>query len=213
MVQTTFSYAWQENASLALSDDDVEKYYSDMFNRIFNLLAGIMAFLIGMTPLLFKLLIKGDYGEAYPQIPILFIGAFFSTISAFLGGIYVAHKRTKNVGITTMAAAVFNLLIDLALVQPIGIYAASISTLVSYMFLAIYRMWDIQRFQKITYHIPKIIFIVLILAVMCGLCRIDNTMTMNAAILTVGCVFAAIINRRLIRKIWEMVMNKFSRKA
>lgn len=87
-VQGTFIFAWQENASLALSDVDVEKYYSDMYDKIFSILSGIMALLIGATPILFWLLIRGDYADSYPQMPILFMGVFFSAIASFMGGIY-----------------------------------------------------------------------------------------------------------------------------
>lgn len=98
-----------------------------------------MALLIAVTPILFKLLINARYAEAYFQMPLLFFGVFFNFLTAYLGGIYVAFKKTKSVGVTTTIAALLNLLIDIAFVKVIGIYAASISTLVSYMFLFIYR--------------------------------------------------------------------------
>lgn len=203
-VQGTFIFAWQENASLALSDTDVEKYYSDMFDRIFCILTGIMAGLIGATPILFWLLIRGDYADAYPQMPILFMGMFFSALSAFLGGIYVAHKRTKNVGITTMLAAACNLIIDFALVKSIGIYAASISTIVSYMLLAIYRMHDVKRFQAITYKYKKVIICLAVLAGMCVFCWI-NILPLNIINLIIGCAFAFILNRQIVNGIFKSI--------
>lgn len=207
-VQGTFIFAWQENASLALSDSDVEQYYSDIFDRVFSILSGIMALLISVTPILFWLLIKGDYSESYPQMPILFMGVFFSAIASFMGGIYVAHKRTKNVGITTMLAAVCNLVIDLASVHSIGIYAASISTLVSYALLSVYRMHDVKRFQKIRYNYRKISLCLILLTVMCILCWI-NTSVVNIVNLVVGCIFALYINRRLVKSILQSVKSRF----
>lgn len=210
-VQGTFVFAWQENASLALSDSDVEKYYSDMFDKVFCILVGIMALLIGSTPILFMLLIKGDYTESYPQMPILFMGIFFSTLSSFMGGIYVAHKRTKNVGITTMMAAACNLIIDIALVKIIGIYAASFSTLVSYLFLAIYRMHDVKQFQKISYNYSRIIICVSILVLMCVICWI-NTLHLNILNM-LGSVFIAIIlNVKLLRDLLKTIRDKMLRR-
>ena len=206
-VQGTFIFAWQENASLALSDTDVEKYYSDMFDRIFSIFTGIMAGLIGATPILFWLLIRGDYADAYPQMPILFMGMFFSALSAFLGGIYVAHKRTKNVGITTMLAAACNLIIDFALVKSIGIYAASISTLVSYMLLVIYRMHDVKKFQAITYKYKKVIICLAVLAGMSVLCWI-NILPLNIINLTIGCAFAFILNRQIVNGIFKSIKTQ-----
>lgn len=207
-VQGTFIFAWQENASLALSDSDVEKYYSDMFDKIFCILIGIMAGLIGATPILFWLLIRGDYFDAYPQMPVLFMGMFFSALSAFLGGIYVAHKRTKNVGITTMLAAACNLLIDFALVKSIGIYAASISTLVSYMLLAFYRMHDVKKFQTVSYKYKKVIVCLAILVSMCVICWINN-FSLNIVNFIIGCVFAVFLNRKLVKDIFKSIKARF----
>lgn len=210
-VQGTFIFAWQENASMALSDEGVEKYYTVMFDRIYCIVAGILAVLIGTTPILFKLLIRGDYGNAYPQMTVLFIGVFFNTLSAFLGGIYVAHKRTKNVGLTTMLAAACNLLIDFALVNSIGIYAASISTLASYMLLAIYRMHDVRKFQPITYKYTKIVYTLIILIGMCIICWI-NTTSLNLINFIIGCVFAFFLNRKLIISAWHEIISKIRKR-
>lgn len=177
-VQNTFVFAWQENASMASEDKDADKYFSDMFEKIYCILVGIMALLIAATPILFSILIRGDYKRSYYHIPILFLGVLFSALSSFLGGIYVAHKKTKNVGITTIMAAVLNLGIDLILVHIVGIFAASISTLVSYFALVLYRMIDILKFQNIKYNLRKMGLLLLFLCAMCVLCLI-NTLWSN----------------------------------
>lgn len=210
-VQGTFIFAWQENASLALSDNDVEKYYSDMFDKIFCILTGIMMVLIGATPILFCLLIRGDYSAAYPQMPILFMGMFFSALASFLGGIYIAHKRTKNVGITTMLAAACNLLVDFALIKSVGITAASVSTLVSYMLLAIYRMQDVKKFQPIVYNYNKMILCVGVLAAMCVLCW-NNHFATNIGNLILGCTFALFLNRKLAKDVMASIKHRFMNK-
>lgn len=208
--QGTFIFAWQENASLALTDENVEKYYSDMHDNIFCILSGIMALLIGTTPVLFYLLIKGDYSDAYQQMPILFMGMFFSSIASFLGGIYIAHKRTKNVGITTMLAAGCNLVINLTTVQYIGIYAASISTLISYLLLATYRMYDVKKFQNITYNYMKIALCLAILTIMCILCWF-NTFVINLLNFILGCIFALFLNRKILIGIWHSIKFKLQK--
>ena len=164
--QNTFVYAWQENASIAAEDSDANEYYSKVFSGISRLLAGVMALIIGCAPFIFKLLVKGDYSDAFNQMPILFLAVYFSCISSFIGGIYVAQKKTVNVGITTIIAAVINLTIDFAFVNLIGIYAASISTLVAYLFLTVYRMINVRKFQKIVYKYTEITIICIGLTIM-----------------------------------------------
>lgn len=206
-LQSTFSMAWQENASIAAKDDDSSQYYSNMFDTFFCFLSGMLAILIAGTPILFTILIRGDYDEAYVQMPILYMGMLFDGMAAFLGGIYVARKKTKSIGITTVIAAGINLAIDLAFVNSIGIFAGSISTLVSYLFLMIYRMVDIRKIQKIDYKIGKIFVILAVMTLMSFLCWLQNPIAniFNAAI---GIVVLVAPNKTMIMSMWNVMLKK-----
>lgn len=209
-VQGTFVFAWQENASLASKDSDAETYYSEMFDSILGILVGIMALLIAATPVLFWLLIRGDYKEAYYQMPILFMGMLFSSMASFIGGIYVAHKKTRSVGITTILAAACNLVIDLVFVHKIGIFAASISTLVSYVFLTIYRMVDVQKFQKVKFNTGRFSSLIALLVLMCGICWI-NTIALNVFNIILGCIIAVAVNRKILKSILLTLKQKMKK--
>lgn len=206
-VQGTFVFAWQENASLASKDSDADTYYAEMFDSIFGILVGIMALLIAATPILFLLLIRGDYKEAYYQMPILFMGMLFSSMASFIGGIYVAHKKTRSVGVTTILAAACNLMIDLVFVHKIGIFAASISTLVSYVFLTIYRMVDVQKFQKVKFNTGRFCLLIALLVLMCAICWVD-TVVLNILNIILGCIIAVVVNRKILKSILLTLKQK-----
>lgn len=209
-LQSTISFAWQESASLAAKDADREAYYSDMFDSMFNIMSGLLGLLIAATPILFRLLIRGDYTDSYAQIPILFLGMLFSTLSAYLGGIYIAFKKTVNVGITTAFAAGLNLIINLSLIHKIGIYAASISTLASYFIWLLYRMIDVQKFQKVHYNIKKIVLQLMLLTGMCFLCWLNEAVT-NILNLSAACIFVYVFNRELIKAAFHICLNKLKK--
>lgn len=206
LVQNTFTYAWQENASLAARDDDEDEYYSAMFETILQILSGATAILLAATPVIFAVLVKGNYGEAYQQMPLLILGMFFSIFSAFIGGIYVAHKKTKSMAVTTLIAAGINLAVDLLLIQYIGIYAASISTLVSYVFLTLYRMIDIRKEHAITYRLKSMGVYLLILGCMCFLCWLQQPV-LNVLNAVIALVFAFVVNKRLIISIGKKILE------
>lgn len=174
-VQGTFVMAWQENASISAKDDDIAVYYTKMFESVFNILFGIMACLIAFSPILFRVLIRGEYNEAYIQMPILYIALLFSAVASFIGGIYIACKQTKSIGITTIVAAIINLGVNITLVQMIGIFAGSISTLVSYIVLSLFRMINIRKYIKIEYNLPRLVIMVAILVILSILCYQQET--------------------------------------
>lgn len=207
VIQNIFTYAWQENASLASKDSDREKYYSDMFDKMFCLMSGMLGLLIATTPIIFRILIRGDYEDSYAQIPILFLGMLFASMSVYIGGIYVAFKKTLNVGVTTALAAGLNLIIDLALVNKIGIYAASVSTLISYLVWLAYRMVDVQKFQRIYYNSKKMFLQLIILVLMCVLCW-RNELKTNIANIMIACIFSYVFNRTLICSAINIIHKK-----
>lgn len=159
LAQSALNLAWTENASLSVNDKDSDEYYTVMMRMMLNLQMGVFSVVIATMPILFKLLIKGDYMEAYNQMPILCYSIFFQGLALYLGGIYVAKKKIKSVGITSIGSAAVNLIVNLLLIHKIGIFAASISTLVSYIVLFTYRFIDVQKFSKIKMDMKQFIIL------------------------------------------------------
>lgn len=209
--QTTFNMAWQENASVYSKDKDVHVYYSSMFNTLFDIVSGSMALLIGITPFIFEILVRGNYSEAYPQIPILYMGILFFSLSSFWGGIFVAFKKTSIVAFTSIVAAVINLAIDILFMKYIGLYAASISTLVSYIFLCLLRAISVQKFLKLEYRFDKIILILALLIVQSVLSFKQNFI-IDIFNLIFGLIMFVILNKSLLKMIIKKVLKIIKKK-
>lgn len=206
---SSISYAWQENASVVSKDENVSEYYSQMFDAIFSLVAAVFAVLIAATPVLFKVFIRGDYGEAYPHIPILLMANFFMCMSSHLAGIYIANKKTKSIAVTTLAAAIINLIVDLLLVNRVGIYAASVSTLVSYAFIFLYRLFNVQTFQRVSYPYLKIVVCTVLLIGMSLLCC-RNELSVRLINVVIALVFSWVINIKQIHTIVGVIKRKLN---
>lgn len=208
--QSAFTFAWQENASIVVKDDDAEAYYTSMFDRVFCLLAGATAMLIATSPISFMILVRGDYDTAYYQMPFLYMGMLFSSIAAFSGGIYVAYKRTKSVGITTIVAAICNAAINLVTIHFIGLYAASISTMISYLILMIYRMVNVLTIQKMHYNIKKICAVLAVLVIM-GILSVQKILVCDIINGVIGCGLTFMINSTIIIAMFKKFVAKFKR--
>lgn len=206
VAQSTFTMAWQESASIVSKEDDADTYYSEMFRTMFNLMAGFLGLLIVATPVLFVILVRGDYSEAYNQIPILFLGMFFFSMSSFLSGVYVAYKKTKSVGFTTLAAAACNLIINFALINWIGLYAASLSTLISFFLLFIFRMINARKFVKIKYNYKHIFIVFSIMLLESVLCFQQNFI-LNCINFVLGIVVFFVLNRSFVNIVWKKVVS------
>lgn len=200
--QNIIVMAWQENASIAIKDEDADQYFSSMFHKVFNIMIGLTILLLAFLPIIFNILIKGDYEESYFQIPILIYAMFFYCMSAFLGGIYIAHKKTKNIGITTIVAAIINLLIDVLLVNVCGVTAGSLSTLVAYLVLYLYRMIDLKHFQPMHFSFTKQIPLYILVIIMIILCY-QKIMIFDLINLCIGISISCLINIPVLRGIFK----------
>ena len=128
-------------------------------------------------------------------------------MATFLGGIYVAYKKTKSVGITTMIAAIVNLLIDLTTIRFIGLYAASISTLISYTVLFVYRMVDVQKIVFVKIKLGHIFLVVSILLLELFLCflRLPITDIINGVL---GLIVFAYLDKSVILRLIKLLKNQ-----
>lgn len=205
--QGTFTSAWQENASLSVEDTDSKSYYSEMFDNINRIVVGLVAGLIAFTPVLFKILIRGEYDAAYQQMSFLYIGMYFSCMSGFIGGIYIAHMKTKSVGITTLMAAVCNLVIDIATMKTIGLYAASISTLVAYALLFFFRLIDVQKFQPLEIKYSRV-FAYLCIMIALSVMVAQRSLFLDFVDIIVGVIFALVINKNLVKTIIAGILHR-----
>lgn len=58
-------------------------------------------------------------------------------------------KKSTEIAKTSFLAAIINIGVDLLLINYIGLYAASISTLVAYAAMAIYRYIDVRKYVSV----------------------------------------------------------------
>lgn len=169
-----------------------------------------MLVLISFTPILFAILVRGSYEESYNQIPLIYIGVFFSSISSFFGSIYIAKKATVEVGVSSIIAAVVNCVINFTLIKWIGLYAASISTIVAYLILALYRGFDINRrgYAKINYRKGHATACVILISISCVLCY-QQKLVCNIVNAVIGIIGFIVLNRKMLVAVCSGIFKKF----
>ena len=87
----------------------------------------------------------------------MLIATIFYCMAAYLGLIYNIKKKNINFGLSTLVGGIVNFLICFALANVIGLYAASISTMIADMLIFIIRYFDIRRDVNIKIK-PNVLF-------------------------------------------------------
>ena len=192
-----FQLSWTETVSLHINDHDNTKFITSSMNSILKLLVSICVIMIGVMPFLFKILIDNNYYEAYYNIPILMVGMLFSVIVGLYAGIYIALKKTKQVMYTSLISAALNILLNVLLIRYIGLYAASISTLIAYAVMAISRDFGIKKYHNIKWDY-KFIFISICFFVVEFYTYYKNETILNIIMLFTSLIFSCFTLRKYI---------------
>ena len=145
-VFTVFSLSWTESASMSSGDDDRTSYFSKIINNIFLICSFICIIMLAAMPIIFKLLVEESYSSAYTYIPILICASFFELFSILIGGVFIALKLSKQIATTTIIGGLINIAINILFLKKYGLIVACISTLVSYIYIAVL---DILKYLNI----------------------------------------------------------------
>ncbi len=199
-----FNLTWTESAALHRYDKDSNEYYSYIIEQSFRFLASVCIVALPAVSLLFPLLINDKFTMAYYQIPIYMLSAFIYSVIGIFSVVYIAYKKTGGIAKTSMIAAAVNLLVNVGLIRYIGLYAASVSSVVAYALLFLIRYFDIKKYAKIRVKRSVVLSITGMFAVSMLIYYL-NLFWVNMAHMVVVIVFAIGMNRTLLNEMKKML--------
>ncbi len=210
MAYSIFNLAWAETAMKAYDDNIGGSYYSNMFSRLYRFLMGIMLLVLAITPFAFAVLVNEAYNGAYVQMPLLFLGALFSSFTYFFGGIYMALKKTREIGTSSIVGAVINIIINLVLIKYIGLFAAGIAAAVAFGVICAYRIYDLKKNIDLKFSIAEVV-VGLILFVICSALCMSKNMVCIFICAIIAIIYNIFSNKELLLIICKKVTNKLKR--
>lgn len=204
---SVFNLTWTESASININSEDRDEFFSKILDFVIRFFGCLCLGTIAVMPFVFNILINEKFAEAYYQIPILILGSVFNILVSFVGSIYVAKKLTKEIAKTSIISAVINIFVNIVLIKSIGLYAASISTVIAYALMFIYRWIDVKKYVK--FNVNKILMFAL--TIMYGITiftyYLKNSM-ISVIVLVIVVVFAVIANLNSVSYLKQIVKDK-----
>lgn len=204
---SVFNLTWTESASININSEDRDEFFSKILDFVIRFFGCLCLGTIAVMPFVFNILINEKFAEAYYQIPILILGSVFNILVSFVGSIYVAKKLTKEIAKTSIISAVINIFVNIVLIKSIGLYAASISTVIAYALMFIYRWIDVKKYVK--FNVNKILMFALI--IMYGVTiftyYLKNSM-ISVIVLVIVVVFTIITNLNSVSYLKQIVKDK-----
>ena len=184
---SVFSLAWTE--SVARNADDPE-FVCQTFRQSISIMLYMLFGLVACSSLFFNFIIGVKYQESYWHILILLITIFFSSVSSLYGGIFSGKMDSKTVATTTIIGAVINIAIHLLLIKLINLYAASLSTALSYIVISLIRGYQARKWYPIKlFDLKDLHLIPLFFFVLIGYTLKSPILNTISIILSIGCFY------------------------
>lgn len=152
LVTTLFYQAWQMSAIENKDDSDLSGYYKQVYGAYSSLLFIAAAGLIMIAKPFTYILVDNDpeknFVFGYHYTPILIIAMIFQCLCQFLSSIYNVRKKSVNSMVTSIVAAVVNIVLDILLIPRLGAYGAGIATMTAYFACFMVRVFDTRSYVK-----------------------------------------------------------------
>ena len=205
-----FNLSWSESAALHINSKDRDEFFSDIINTVLRFFMALGVGMIACMPFIFPLFINSKYNEAYNYIPPLVLGTIFNVAICLYSQIYLAKKLSKKVASTAIVGAIINIIINVLFIKKIGLYAASLSTMISYLVMAIYRHYDIKKYANIKIDKKMIIEGILIYAITI-IIYYQKNIILKAICLVVVCIYAYLSNKNFLKSSFMTIVHKLKR--
>jgi O-antigen/teichoic acid export membrane protein len=179
-----------------------------------------LAFVLGLGALALTLfskdlteLIAPDYDEAHEAVGPLAFGAIgYGAASILLTGISLA-RRTMYVALLSTIAGAANIVLNLALIPPLGIAGAGLASAGGYGLLAVLYYWAAQRVYPTPFEPGRVVTIVVlaIAAALIALVPLGGAAAVGLHVLTIGAFVGAVIAAGAMRSAEFRELGRFVR--
>lgn len=204
-----FGISWQQTASEIINDYDKEKYYNSVYCISTCTIISLCICVVSMNYFLFKYIFPSDYFSAYYHTPILIASIIFNCNSQFLGGIQISLKNPKENSVSTMLSALVNLTINLAFINKIGLYAASISTLISNIFIVVFRKLRLKNKLTLKYNVETVMCFCTFTYFFISQYLFANSLIFSIVNFIFACFCFVLINRKFVLSIAKKIIKGF----
>lgn len=156
----------------------------------------------------FKIMSSKDFYTGYLYVPILMIGVLMTGQNVILGGIVMAEKKTKVMGIATLIGATINIFLNVFFIPILGIYVAATSAAISFFVMNIILYSQISYTNK-SLRRPSIALALFILITFSLFYGVNISFSWNALVIK---VILVTLYALILSKIFEVNIRQFIRR-
>ncbi len=204
-IHHVFAQAWNLSAIKEFDKEDKGGFFANTYSMYNAALVLMCSGVIFVNVFLAKILFAKDFFIAWQSSSILVISVLFTALSGFVGSVFTAVKNSRIFSVSTVAAALVNVVLNYLFIPVWGARGGAIATAISFFVVWVIRLICSRKYikWKINLKADVLAYLLLILQV------VFESMEGHMYIGQVCVVFVLIvIYRKQILKIINPVLKK-----
>ena len=199
IVQTVFYNAWSVSAITEFDKEDRDGFIGNIFTFYTVATILVCAIIMLFNIPIAKIIYSKDFFVAWKYVPLLLVATIFNGFGLFVGCIFTAVKKTKDISASTVMGAMVNTCLNFVLIPIIGVFGAAIATLIGYLIVFMVRLIKLRKIIKMKVDWIPLLTSVFLLIIQSVISSIGKN-----PILQVICIaFLCLVNKKLISKILD----------
>lgn len=188
---------WVESATMYMNKEGGEEYFDNMINVLQKLFTSAFLGCVAVMPFVFSFLVNEAYQDAYGLIPIYMLASAVNATVALISVVYTVDMATKEIAKTTIFAGVINIIVLIALIFVVGIYAAPISSAVAYLLMAVYRYFDGQKHYKFKFD-PVFLVSAIVMFIFICVGYYSQSTVLHVGVLLITVIYCIYFNKKVL---------------
>lgn len=200
---------WFTNKMIDKSYDEINSITKDYV----KLITYIMCCLILVSPELLKILASESYWEGIKLVPIIICGNYFFFIYNIYTNLEHFYKKSNQITVLTIFAAVLNLVLNYIFIPKIGYTAAAYTTAFSYFVVFILHSIYSKKLNPNVFNIKMFIIPTIEIALFCALFYVfeNNAIVRWVVAVVYFCVIVFIQREKIINILLPNLKNKLNK--
>lgn len=210
MLVTIFQQAWQIFSAREFSSNDRSESFAMVFRVYTACLLCSGSLVIAISEPLSRLMLSGEFYEAWVLVPPLMLGAVINGYSTYFGTLYNAAKRNGMIFVTTILGATLNIVMGIVLSFSVGVWGPVIGSVVAYSTISLTRAIDTKKFVSFRCDLRYQGIGIAVLAIEAVALAANLPLATPFAMLCFAflLVFSVVRNRSIVAKVISMIGRK-----
>lgn len=171
MLGTVVSMALIEEAIIKNEESDIDEYFSNIIQVLFNLFLSISVLAVPCIAVFYYFISNTEFSESYSLAPVFLVYSILMIMSTNVGAIFQARNKTNILFYTTVCGAVVTIILTLLMVNLFGILGVAIAQITGALVLLVTRWFFAKRLIRFSVKWRKVVvlaFLYLALVIACN---------------------------------------------